>query len=122
MCANPSQLQLNYDEAREARDRGMQAATDNADRQIPTWSDRALAFLHSYAIAKPDLTTEAVRIYAHNLGLATPPDGRAWGTVTRRAARLGWIAKSGRTATAVDPKVHCNEVRVWQSLIYAGRE
>lgn len=112
------QANIKFGEARELRDRGMHASTANADAKSPTWSDRALAFLHEFAVAHKEFPAEHVRIYAHNRGLPVPPDGRAWGTIMRVAAFKKWIRKTGKTTTASDPKVHMNEVRVWESQIY----
>jgi hypothetical protein len=113
-----SQLQLVFDRAAAERDAGMKAATDNADRQSPTWSDRALAFVHQYAIDHADLTIEDVRFFAHNHGLPVPPDGRAWGSIPRAAAFRKWIRKTDRVRDAQDPKVHKNRCQVWESLLW----
>ena len=116
---NGQQLQIDFDRAKTLRDEGMAAATEHADAVSLSWSDRALAFYHQYALSHPTLTTEDVRIFAHNNGLPVPPDGRAWGSIPRRAAHKKWIRKAGK-ATARDPRVHCNEVQIWESLLYGA--
>ena len=111
------QLQLNFDKARELRDQGMRAASDHADAVVPTWTERALAYVHAIAMRQRTFTMEDVRMFAHNDGLPLPPDGRAWGTVARVAAHRKWIAKQAYKEIAKDPKVHMNEVQVWRSLL-----
>ena len=113
-----SQLQLSFDKAKELRDEGMRASTANAEAKVPTWSERALAFFHEYATTHLFLTTEDVRIYAHNVrGFPAAPDSRAWGSIARAAAHRKWTRKSDRTKIAINPKVHQQELRVWESLI-----
>lgn len=107
--------------ARQLRDAGMQQAIDHADTEAPTWSERAFRFTKAFAIMNKRLTSEGVRQYAERCGLPKPPDGRAWGAVMIRAVRAGIIAKIGYT-TALDPKVHCNPVTLWQSSIYFGKD
>lgn len=115
------QIPLDYHEARQKRDAGMKASTAHADAVSPTWSERALAFLHEFAVDHRQFPAEHVRLYAHNKGLPMPPDGRAWGSVMRSAAFKNWIRKTNTTMTASDPKVHMNEVRIWESLIWRQR-
>lgn len=117
MKPNPNQSQLDFDRARTLRDQGMAASTAHADAVSPTWSDRALAFVHEWAVSHQTFTSEDVRIFAHNMGLPTPPDQRAWGTVMLAAARKGWTRKAGYV-TARDPKVHMQEIRLWESLLW----
>jgi hypothetical protein len=113
--------QIVFDEGAALRDAGMKAATDRADRENPTWSDRALAFVHHYALTHAELTIEDVRTFAHNNGLPMHDEGRAWGSIPRVAAGLRWIQKTDRVRLAADPKVHKNRCTVWTSLIYNGR-
>ncbi len=115
---NKQQLLLAYAEGRHLRDQGMTASTAHADAVIPTWSERAIAFLHEFAVLHQHFPAEYVRRYAHARGLPVPPDGRAWGSVMQRAALKKWIRKTDRTLISSDPKVHMNEVRVWESQIW----
>jgi len=116
-----TQLQIDFDKAVTLRDKGMKAATAHADSVLPTWSERALAIYHQYALSHQFLTNEAVRTFAHNeCGLPTPTDARCWGTIPRMAAHRKWVRKAGKDI-AKDPRVHCNEVTVWESLIYVQK-
>jgi hypothetical protein len=118
----PTQLPIDFDKAVAARDKGMRAATAHADAVLPTWSDRALAIYHQYATNNQFFTNEDVRFFAHNeCGLETPTDARCWGTIPRMAAHRKWVRKAGK-GIAKDPRVHCNEVTVWESLIYLKRK
>lgn len=103
--------------ARTMRDAGINTAARHADEQSPRWVDRATELLTEYARQHRVINSERVRGYAASRGLPHPPDGRAWGAVMQRAARAGWIRKTGRYETAEDPKVHCNPVAVWESLL-----
>lgn len=107
--------------AEQLRDAGIASAIQHADAESPTWSERAFRFVRAFATMNNNLTSEGVRQYAERCGLPKPPDGRAWGAVMIRAVRAGIIAKIGYT-TALDPKVHCNPVTLWQSSLYIGKE
>lgn len=76
---------------------GMTRAADHADRETPTWSDRAIAYVREFAGMEDGraFLIEQAREYAEYHGLPLPPDGRAWGAVATRAARLGIIVRDG---------------------------
>ena len=77
---------------------GMARAADHADRETPSWSDRALGCLVMWARSNPGSLwlIEDVRAYAEEAeGLPPAPDGRAWGAVAVRARRLGVIVPAG---------------------------
>ena len=109
---------FDFEQARRERDAGIKRATDHANRVEPRWADTAYAFLEGYAARHASFTSEDVRIAGAGL-IPEPPDKRAFGGVMLRAARGGLIAHHG-FAVARDPRVHCNTVRVWRSLIYKG--
>ena len=80
---------------KEAKARGLLRAQESADSNGPTWTDRALAALTSYAaVAKKPWTLEEAR---EGLGDAvpTPKDCRAWGAVTAIAVRHNLIRPVG---------------------------
>lgn len=90
-------VQTSLDAALAAAD-GMARAADHADRETPTWSDRALGCLVMWARSNPGSLwlIEDVRAYAEEAeGLPPAPDGRAWGAVAVRARRLGVIVPAG---------------------------
>lgn len=72
------------------------AAADRANREIDDWTLKALALFAEYAknVSRPFLTEEA-REYAESHGLASPPDGRAWGHIAKGSQRAGVIVSDG---------------------------
>jgi hypothetical protein len=111
------QLHIDFTAARIARDDGMARAANHADQVVPSWQERALAFLRDYAASHADFICEDVRQYAEARGLPTPPDGRAWGAVMMRGARLHIVGKTDRVRCAADPKVHMNPCTLWKSCL-----
>lgn len=101
---------------REARDEGIQRAADGAETRIPGWGDRALDILACFASRSEartqPFTSEDVRKYAANLGLPSPPELRAWGSVFQRAVRRGMIRRAG-TGTAAAGQAHCRLQALW---------
>lgn len=108
----------NLNERELERDKGMGQAVDHANMEHLAWSDRALAFVHMYALEHQEFTCELVRNYAESRGMPKPPSERAWGHPMRAAAKNRWIEKTERRMVAIDPRVHCNELKVWRSLIW----
>lgn len=89
-----------------AADAGIKRAEDHAERTEPGWVDRAAeavrdyATRHSYRSDEPsEFTIERVREFMGS-SIPPPPDGRAWGSVTRRALVLGYIEPTGGYAPA----------------------
>ena len=74
---------------------GKARAADHAERESPTWNDRALGYFREFAARGEPFTTEDVRERADKDGLPLPPDKRAWGAVASRAVRLGIIDSVG---------------------------
>lgn len=110
---------MSSNEARDARDAGIQTATDHADRVCPEWKEQAYQALVAYATTHPTFTIEQLR-QSLNGQLADPPSLRAWGGIAQRARRANIIEHFGWTE-AEDPAVHCNVIRVWKSLIAQQR-
>lgn len=78
---------------------GMHAAAAKAHRLDCTWTDQALDDLRRYAMtAAPGWTIEQAR--AHCAPVPEGADLRAWGSVTQRAIRAGWIEPTGEYAPA----------------------
>ncbi|WP_066807163.1 hypothetical protein [Sphingomonas asaccharolytica] len=103
--------------AAEAAGIGIKQAVDHADRVDPGWSDRAFEMLEGYALTHFEFMTEEVRVWATEAGLPPPPDGRAWGAVTLRAAKAKLIVVSRYQNTRVPP-AHAAPRAVWRSQIY----
>lgn len=69
------------------RDEGMTRAVDHANREELEWSGQARGYLRMYADSHGGaFLIEDARAWAEEKGLPLPPDARAWGAVTRRAA------------------------------------
>ena len=58
---------------------GMDQAAAHADREEPGWTDRALAYLLDFAGIQAEFIGEDVARWAHENGLPSPTDSRAWG-------------------------------------------
>lgn len=74
-------------------------AIDDVGRNAgPEWGETALECVLAYARSadSPFLSEDVRNAYADTIG--RPHDGRAWGHVMRRAARLGAIRKVGYAA------------------------
>jgi hypothetical protein len=95
--------------AEKRRDIGMERAVEHADSAEEGWSADARAALLAYArrIGRPFLVEE-VREAA--TWLPAPPDGRAWGAVTRRAALAGSIVRVGYAPAASS---NCSPKCLW---------
>lgn len=100
-------------------DQGAHLAAMRANRVHADWSERAYTALCDYARAHSEFTTEEVRAAFAGI-VPVPPDNRAWGFVTKRAAREG-ICTRDRIAKATSPTVHGGWVTVWKSNIWRGR-
>lgn len=84
---------------------GIQRSAERAERTEPGWVDRAAEAVRDYVrlhVARSDepseFTIERVREYMASVPPA--PDGRAWGAVTRRALKLGYIVATDGYAPA----------------------
>jgi len=83
---------------RIARDRGMATAAAHAGRVHSDWSDRAFDFFRDHVATldrRARFMAEDVRAAAEAAGMPAPPDARAWGAVTSRAARERIIKRVG---------------------------
>lgn len=99
---------------RVLRNAGMAAAAANADRMTPRWCDRAFEFLTDYvATNEAPFMTEEVRAAAEKNGLPPPPDRRAWGSVTTRAVREGFIKRIGYGPQRA-AGCHCAPKSIWK--------
>jgi hypothetical protein len=106
------QLAIDFSKAMEARDLGIERAVDHANREESEWSGQALGLLVAFATdcGRPFLIEEA-RQYAESKKLPPPPDARAWGAVTRRAAAKKRIRKVGFRAAASS---NCSPKVLWE--------
>lgn len=85
-------------DAADRRDVGIARAEDRANRDHIQWSEEAEAAVRLYCVQHPrkQFLTEDVRAWAESMGLVSQPEnGRAWGAVIQRCARLGLIRRVG---------------------------
>lgn len=92
---------------------GAQHALGTADIVEEGWSDRAVRKVQEYARDHAEFMAEDVRTWAHEQGLAPPPDPRAWGGVMLRCVRMGLLTKGDLRMTSVPP-AHASPRRVWR--------
>lgn len=109
-----SEVQLNIDFARKARDRGIQKAKDSADNQTPSWSDRAYVILQEFIqIRQGTFQAEEIRKFAYEqAGLPRPPHERAWGSIMRKACMADLISPAGY-AQVKNVKAHAATSSLW---------
>lgn len=99
------QLALDFTAAKTRGDLGAERAARRAERAEPGWIDRAAEAVREVAqvslahFVAGEFTIEQARAL-NSADLPTPPDGRAWGHVTRRAVQLGYIQPTGGYAPA----------------------
>lgn len=103
-------------EARYARDAGMAAAADGAERQAAHWAHFALEFLKSYAIdfRHTAFIAHDVVSAARYSSVPTVTDERSWGVIFRRALKAGYIRKDGYRQA---PHRHLSPTLQYRSLI-----
>lgn len=104
--------------AQDLANDGMARAVEHADAVEGDWSERAYQMLLDYALNHFEFMTENVRVWAHERGLPTPPDGRAWGAITVRAVRDKIIIRDRYQFTRIPP-AHSTPRPVWRSQLYA---
>ena len=102
---------MDFSEARERAETGMALAEEKANNDKWGWSDDALHGIETYCTAHSDdqFLAEDVRAWCEEMGIVdTPENGKAWGAVFRRAARLGVIRNVGYApskSSNMSPKV-----------------
>lgn len=107
---------LNEDIAKAAGEVGAAVAASHANRLHDKWSEDAMGLFRLYAIQHPEgFLTEEVRRWADKLGFAAPPDNRAWGSVARRAATLGYVKSTGVRRQA-STTCHGSMKTVWRQV------
>lgn len=110
---------MSIEEARAARDAGIQQAAEHAEEASPNWGDRAFEVLRMFAAAKrasgSSFTSEDVRNSILGAHLPQPPHLRAWGSVFQRAARAGLIVKAGIVESRA-AHCHCAFVATWKAV------
>lgn len=105
------------DDARAARDAGMQRAIDHAADVCMDWPARAYAFLTRFARTHESFISEECTEEAERLGFGPPTDPRAWGAIFQKASRSGVIARDG---FGISQRRHLSPTPLWRSLVFAG--
>jgi hypothetical protein len=106
----------------QLKQEGIAQAIKHADEVVPTWSEKAFAHFVKFVIQQRDdsvFRTEDIRAYAEGQRLEIPPTKRAWGAVTLRAVREGYIKREGFT-TSDNPKTHKGIITLWRKVNQSG--
>ena len=93
---------MDYQSAKVAAEVGISRSANHADAVHGGWVDDAVESLRTAIALFPrgsDFTIEQIRQKITNL--PEPPDLRAWGAVTRRATKLGYVVKTDKFRTAI---------------------
>lgn len=108
------QTQIDFSAAENAKQLGMIAAEENANKKITGWSNSAMSYLEGYLSIRGSepFLAEDVREYAKMHGMEDAPSQRAWGGVMARAARLGIIKSKGFRLTT-NPSAHRTPATLW---------
>jgi hypothetical protein len=110
--------QLNLFASRQAKEAGIKRAVDHADREIPSWSDKAYAFMVSYLSKLPAGTkfmVEDIRALSTEMGLEQPPSASAYGGIIQRLKHDGLIRHVGYTQVKY-VKAHAANASLWQRV------
>jgi len=92
---------MDYESAKIAANIGITRSAEHADAVHDGWVYDAVESLRAAIALFPrgaDFTIEQVRQKITDL--PDPPDLRAWGAVTRRATKLGYVVKTGKFRNA----------------------
>lgn len=101
MSADRLNAGLDFEAAKERRERGITASLGHADAVAPPWSEAAYRLLTQYLHGhNAPFTVEQFRAWAYDRGLGRPPDERAFGGVTQRAIRAGVMERVGYAPAA----------------------
>lgn len=110
-----TQLVIDFEAAREARDRGMQQAVDHAERVHDGWKNEAYTFLLKFCRMHEHFISEDVSDAHEAAGLPQPPTKRAWGALYQKAAREGYMVQDGLGRSRLR---HASICPRWRSLVY----
>jgi transcriptional accessory protein Tex/SPT6 len=98
----------------EARDAAIIQVDFNAD---PQWKKAADMAIRAIAMDRPEMTTDDVWRWLHEVAIEAPHEPRALGAAMKRAAREGIIVATDRVKQSARPECHARPVRVWKSLL-----
>lgn len=106
-------------ESERRKEQGMQRAVDHADAVSEEWSTRAFNASLYFILVNPvgfTFLTEDLRnwIYENNM-IDPPPSDRAWGSITIKLRKAGYIISNGFSKTT-NPKAHRTPATVWQII------
>jgi hypothetical protein len=92
---------------------GANLAAAKANRLHEDWTEKALEAFRLHALKNREFTTEDVVLA--NPGLPEIPEKRAWGAVTNKAKRLGYVRPTDKVARSKLPNSHKRVLLVWRS-------
>lgn len=99
------------EQARSARDEGMERAAENAGAK---WRETAYEFLRGFLAAHSLFISEDVSEASKAAGMAQPPTDRAWGPLYVRAVKAGLMVQDG---TGRSRRRHASICPRWKSLV-----
>lgn len=108
--------------AAQLANEGIRQAIENAG---PEWRAKATAAFRRFAETHAEFMCEDVRVAAQREGLPPPPDPRAWGHISREAAKKREhggeeiVTIVGYANTKVKP-AHAGPRAVYRSNIFGG--
>jgi hypothetical protein len=99
--------------AQYRRTTGMEDAERHADEE---WKARAVEVLEAYLRTVPEFFVDD---FWDDTQLERPHESRALGPLIQKAARAGWIAKTGEFRPSVASNLTVKPV--WRSLLYSDQ-
>lgn len=96
---------------------GMSSSVDNANDNVPGWSNEAYECLIDFLkyIGKKEFMAEDVRQFAVDNGLPEPPSLRAWGAIMVRA-RKNKLITFVEWSPVSNSRAHCTPASIWRAL------
>ena len=97
---------------------GMELAKETADKKVKDWSKLCWQLFLVWLRRRQryhEFMIEDFRLYLYKYDLIEkPPSERAFGFISKRALKYGWIEHSGRTAKVKNKLAHATPANVWR--------
>jgi len=107
------QMSLDLSVGRVLRDKGVDAALDNAG---DSWNERACQIALDFfkSAGEDGALFEEIRGYAELIGLPIPPSPNAWGAVALSLSKRKLIVKTGVWMNSRSIKSHARAQPIWR--------
>lgn len=107
------------DEGERRKQTGMDKAVDHANAVVESWFEKtyqaSLRFISFHPLCYRFMTEELRSWLLERNLVEAPPSDRAWGAITVRLRRDGYIRSNG-FAQVTNPKAHRTPASVWQII------